>query len=52
MKIHVNATSKDDVTQEFHFKLMEFKIFQFGVKEISPKPYLHGIHGPPFSMRK
>jgi hypothetical protein len=27
MKIHVNAISKDDVTQEFHFKLIEFKLF-------------------------
>jgi hypothetical protein len=24
MKIHANAISKDDITQKFHFKLMEF----------------------------
>jgi len=31
-KIHVNVISIDDVTQEFHFKLMEFTLFQFGIK--------------------
>jgi hypothetical protein len=32
MKIHVNAISRNDVTQEFHFKLIEFTLLQFGVK--------------------
>jgi hypothetical protein len=32
MMIHVNAISRDDVTQEFHFRLMEFTLLQFGVK--------------------
>jgi len=31
-RIHANVISKDDVTQEFHFKLMEFTFFQFGIK--------------------
>jgi hypothetical protein len=31
-RIRVNAIFRDDVTQEFHFKLMEFTLFQFGVK--------------------
>jgi hypothetical protein len=32
VNIHMNAISRDDVTQEFHFKLMEFTLFQFGIK--------------------
>jgi hypothetical protein len=28
----MNAISRYDITQEFHFKLMEFTHFQFGVK--------------------
>jgi hypothetical protein len=31
-RIHVNAISRDDVTQEFHFRLMEFTLLQFGLK--------------------
>jgi hypothetical protein len=31
-RIHANAISRDDVTQEFHFKLVEFTFFQFGIK--------------------
>jgi hypothetical protein len=27
-----NAISKDDITQEFHFKLMEFTFKKFGIK--------------------
>jgi hypothetical protein len=32
MKIHANAISKDDITQKFHFKLMEFTFHQFSMK--------------------
>ncbi len=32
MKIDANAISKDNITQEFHFRLMEFTFLQFGVK--------------------
>ncbi len=32
VKIHANAISRNDVTQKFHFKLMEFTFFQFGIK--------------------
>jgi hypothetical protein len=32
VKIHANAISRNDVTQKFHFKLMEFAFFQFGIK--------------------
>jgi hypothetical protein len=35
--IHVNAISKDDITQEFHFRLIEFTLLQFGVKSNLPK---------------
>jgi hypothetical protein len=31
-KIHGNAISRNDVIQEFHFKLEEFTFFQFGIK--------------------
>jgi len=31
-RIHANAISKDDVMQDFHFRLMEFTFLQFGVK--------------------
>jgi hypothetical protein len=37
IKIHVNVISRNDVTQEFHFKLMEFSLFQFGIKFNLPK---------------
>jgi hypothetical protein len=33
----VNAISRDDVTQEFQFRLMEFTFFQFGTKFNFPK---------------
>jgi hypothetical protein len=31
-RIHANAISKDNITQKFHFRLMEFTLFQFGIK--------------------
>jgi hypothetical protein len=37
MKIHANTISKDDVTQEFHSRLMKFALFQFGIKPNLPK---------------
>ncbi len=37
MRIHVNAISKNDVIQKFHFKLMKFTLLQFGVKFNLPK---------------
>jgi len=36
-RIHVNAITTNDVTQEFHFRLMEFTLVQFGVKSNLPK---------------
>jgi hypothetical protein len=30
--IYANAISTDDVTQEFHFKLIEITLLQFGIK--------------------
>jgi hypothetical protein len=36
MKIHANAISKDDITQEFHFKLMEFTFLQFRIRKKTP----------------
>jgi hypothetical protein len=32
MKVHANAISKNNITQEFHLKLMEFTFFQFNIK--------------------
>jgi hypothetical protein len=32
VKIHVDAISKNDVTQEFHFNLVEFTLPQFCIK--------------------
>jgi hypothetical protein len=32
VKIHANAISKNDITQKFHFRLMKFTFFQFGIK--------------------
>ncbi len=32
MKVHANAISKNNITQEFHFKFMESTFFQFGIK--------------------
>jgi len=32
MKIHVNAISKNNITQEFHLKLIESTLFQFNIK--------------------
>jgi hypothetical protein len=32
VKIHANAISKDNITQKFHFRLMEFTFLQFGIK--------------------
>jgi len=32
VKIHVNVIYKDDITQKFHFRLMEFTFLQFGIK--------------------
>jgi hypothetical protein len=32
MKVHANAISKNNVTKEFHFRLMESTLFQFGIK--------------------
>jgi len=63
MKIHVNTISKDDVTEKFNLKLMEFTLLQFGIKshlskhKVPPletflKPDIHGVHGPPCSLRK
>jgi hypothetical protein len=31
-RIHANAIFRDGITQEFHFKLMEFTLFQFGIE--------------------
>jgi hypothetical protein len=31
-RIHANAISRDDATQEFHFRLIEFTFLQFGLK--------------------
>jgi len=50
MKIHANAISRDDVTKEFHFRLMKFTL-QFGLKFNFPK-LIHGVHGSPYSLRK
>ncbi len=36
-KIHENAISRNYVTQEFHFRLMEFTLLQCGVKSNLPK---------------
>ncbi len=36
-RIHVNAITTNDVTQEFHFRLTEFTLLQFGVKSNLPK---------------
>jgi hypothetical protein len=30
-RIYANAISWDNVTQEFHFKLIKFTLFQFGI---------------------
>jgi len=32
MKIHANAISKNNITQEFHLKLIESTLFQFNIK--------------------
>jgi hypothetical protein len=32
MKVHVNAISKNNITQKFHLRLMESTLFQFGIK--------------------
>jgi hypothetical protein len=32
VRIHVNAISRDDITQKIHFILMEFTFLQFGIK--------------------
>jgi hypothetical protein len=34
-RIHANVVSKDDVTQEFHFRLMEFTFLQLVIKSNS-----------------
>jgi hypothetical protein len=31
-RIHTNAIFRDDVTEKFHFRLMELTLFQFGIK--------------------
>jgi hypothetical protein len=32
VKVHANTISRDNITQEFHFRLMESTFFQFGIK--------------------
>jgi len=32
MKVHVNIISKNNITQEFHLRLMEFTFLQFSIK--------------------
>ncbi len=44
MRIHANISSKDDVTQEFHFILMEVTFFQFGVKSNFPKLFQNQMY--------
>jgi hypothetical protein len=36
-RINVNAFSRNDVTQKFRSRLMEFALLQFGVKSNVPK---------------
>ncbi len=36
-RIHANVIFRNDITQEFHFRLMEFTFLQFGVKSNLPK---------------
>ncbi len=43
-RIHVNAIFGDDVTQKFHFRLMEFTILQFGVKSNLPKLFQNHMY--------
>jgi hypothetical protein len=31
-RVHMNAISPNNITQEFHLRLMEFTFFQFGIK--------------------
>ncbi len=44
MKVHANVISKDDVTQKFHFKLMEFPFLQLGIKSNFPKLFQHKMY--------
>ncbi len=37
INIHVNVIFRDEITQEYHFRLMEFTLFQFGIKSNFPK---------------
>ncbi len=32
IRVHVNAISKNNITQEFHLRLMESTLFQFGIR--------------------
>ncbi len=38
-KVHMNAISKNNMTQEFHFRLMESTLLQFGIKTSFSKFY-------------
>jgi len=44
MRIHANVISKHVVTQKFHFKLMKFTLFQFGVKSNLPKLFQNQMY--------
>jgi len=55
MRVHANVISKNNLTKEFHFKLMESTLFQFDTNANFSElfqQYVHGVHGLPCSFKK